>query len=90
MSDPYAGLPPEYLALLGESEQTADPGVSAADQGAHPTVDPQRSREPTVEDEEAMDRYYQRESWLEHGRDRGSRKAEPTTYWSPSVIGEGP
>ncbi|MFC6012505.1 hypothetical protein [Nocardia lasii] len=88
MSDPYAGLPPEYLALLDASEQSAVAAAPTVDQSASPAVDSQRSRQPTLEEEEAMDSYYQRESWLEHGGDRGPKKAEPTTYWSPTVIGE--
>lgn len=78
--DPYAGLPPEYLQLLREkaAEQDTDSRGDLA---------PPQHRGPTPEEEEEMDRYYSRASWLEHTDRRSAR--EPSEEWHPPAIGDG-
>ncbi|NKY60525.1 hypothetical protein [Nocardia flavorosea] len=78
--DPYADLPPEYLQILREKE---------AEQSTEPTESVIRSdpRGPTQEEEEEMDRYYGRASWLETDRPRST--VEPREEWYPPAIGDG-
>ncbi|MFC4126035.1 hypothetical protein [Nocardia rhizosphaerae] len=88
MSDPYAGLPPEYLALLKEGNSSAEPAVPPAP--SSPTAPPPpSSRQPTPEEEEEMDRYYSQANWMDTGETSGAKRAEPSTYWYPSAIGDG-
>lgn len=81
MSDPYAGLPQVYRDLLHEKEQEG----AAAEQPS-PVAD-SSSRQPTPEEEEEMDRYYQRASWLESGSPRRGEKW--AQQWYPPAIGDG-
>lgn len=78
--DPYAGLPPEYLQLLREkeAEQHTDSRGDLA---------PDQHRGPTPEEEEEMDRYYGRASWLEHSDRRPT--GESREVWHPPAIGDG-